>query len=57
MTRIVTYDEYCEMSEKDQKKVKIVSFTGLTDLDKPGSLGAAPEEGGTNDKESPQASE
>lgn len=29
--RIVTWDEYCEMSEQDQQYVTVVTFTGLAD--------------------------
>jgi len=29
--RIVSWDEYCEMSSEDQSHVTVVTFTGLTD--------------------------
>jgi len=29
--RIITWDEYCELSEEDQRHVTVVTFTGLTD--------------------------
>lgn len=29
--RLVDYDEYCEMSEEDQRHVTVVTFTGLTE--------------------------
>jgi len=31
--RLVTWDEYCEMSEEDQRRVTVVTFTGLTTCD------------------------
>jgi hypothetical protein len=45
--RIVSWDEYCEMTEEEQSLVTVVTFTGLTECATLEERPAAPDEGYT----------
>lgn len=58
--KIVSWDDYCQMTEQEQRAVHVVCFTGLTDLTEltsGGTLGVEPSEGGRDVPQPPKASE
>lgn len=44
--RIVTWDEYCDMSDEEAERVSAVAFPPLLDVDSPVILGVEPSAGG-----------